>query len=421
MPKIVISNCWSFYNKGDAAITISTVNQIHKMFENYDITLLAVDSKSFVDHKESFKVPVKILPMIHVVQPFKNIRMLYSATLHYSKSYLPPIGSLYLILQLFLLSIISKFSRRVQEITSEIDQADLIIAVGGNYLWSNEGFYNQIIPLFYAKFLKKKKVIFLGHSIGPFKPGIDRWIAKLLFEKIDAIMFREEISYNYIYKNILPLKNGIVSSDLAFLLEHTRSKEKMKKQIVGFTIRKWLKESPELFQRYLSSIIALIEMLSGKGYKVYLIPFSYLPGQENDVEICNLVLEMINTQHRNNVYKISWKNMSPIQIMENLHELDISILVGTRLHSVILASIAGIPSIIISYQHFKALGISKQLGIDNLLLKIDEMNFKVLKDKFFYLSENLESVDDKMSKSLINIREDIHSNMKAVLSQIMAR
>jgi colanic acid/amylovoran biosynthesis protein len=391
------------------------------MFENHDITLLAVDSKSFIEHKESFKISIKILPMIHTVWPFKNIRMLYSATLYYSKKYLPSIGILYLILQLFLLSIIRKFSRRVKEITSEIDQACLIIAVGGNYLWSNEGFYNQIIPLFYAKFLKKKKVILLGHSIGPFKQGIDTWTARLLFEKIDAIMFREEISYDYVNKNILPLKNGIISSDFAFLLEHKRSKEKMNKQIVGFTIRKWLNESPELFQRYLSSIIALIEMLSEKGYIIYLIPFSYLPGQENDVEICNLVLEMINTPHRNNVYKIDMKDMSPIQIMENLNELDISILVGTRLHSVILASIAGISPIIISYQHFKALGISKQLGIDNLLLKIDEMNFKVLKDKFLYLSENIESVNDKMLKSLIKIRERLYSNMRAILSQIMSR
>ena len=157
MPKIIISNCWSYYNKGDAAIAISTANYIHKKFKNYDITLLAVDSESFNDNINSFNYPIQILPMIHRVEPFQTIGKLYSGSFHYLKGIFSFIGIFYLIFQILLMSILCNFSSRAREIASEIENADLMIAIGGNYLWSNEGLYNHLIPIIYAKYFKKKK------------------------------------------------------------------------------------------------------------------------------------------------------------------------------------------------------------------------------------------------------------------------
>jgi len=419
VPKIIISNCWSYYNKGDAAIAISTADYIHKKFKNYDITLLAVDSESFNDNINSFNYPIQILPMIHRIEPFQTIGKLYSLSFHYLNGLFSFVGIFYLMFQILLMSILRHISSKTHEITSEIENADLVIAVGGNYLWSNEGLYNHLIPLIYAKYFKKKKVILLGHSIGPFRNRIDRYIAKLLLKKMDLTIFREEVSYNYVKNNDLSDNNEVILSDLAFLLDLSITNQNTRKPIIGFTIRKWLKRKPILFNKYISSIVKLIEKLSREGYKIYLIPFSYLPGDENDVEICNKVLNIINEDLKNNIIKVDIKNKSPTEIVECLSEYEISILVGTRLHSIILASLANIPSIVISYQHFKALGISEQLGINNYLMKIDEIEEDELKNKFVDLSTNYISIKNYMQSSVNKIRSDLDFNVERLINQVL--
>ncbi|MHA2052083.1 MAG: polysaccharide pyruvyl transferase family protein [Candidatus Kariarchaeaceae archaeon] len=414
MKKIIISNCWSFYNKGDASIAIATTDLINQIFNDPKITLLAVDHQSFTDHKGNFERPPQILPMIHTIFPFNKIRFIYSAILYVSKKYLPIIGLSYLIIQLAMASLLRNVNKKLNKILSEIDQADLVIAVGGNYLWSHEGLYNHLLPLVYSKFIKKKKLVLLGHSIGPFNNGIDQKVAKHFLEKADGIIFREEISHTYIKSNIYPPKNSMIASDYAYLLSPTPSRNP-KQKVIGITIRQWLKNNPNLFQRYIQSIIKLIEKLAEKGYMIYLMPFSYLPGQENDIAVCDTVLSSLSVNASERVQKVNLKTLSPIEIIERLHELQISIMIGTRMHSAILSTIANIPPIIISYQHFKAQGISKQLKIQDYVLKIDEITFTKLLDNFNNLTKNFDAILEIIQQSVASLRKDVYDKTVSVL------
>jgi colanic acid/amylovoran biosynthesis protein len=417
MKKIVISNCWSFYNKGDASIAIATTDLINDIFDEPKITLLAVDHQSFIDHKDSFVNPPQIQPMIHTIFPFNKIRFIYSAILHVSKKYLPIVGLAYLIFQLAAVMLFRHINRKVDLVLSEIDQADLIIGVGGNYLWSHEGFYNHLLPLIYGKLIKKKKLALLGQSIGPFNDGVDKIVAKRFLEEVDLIIFREDVSHNYINSNIYKTNNGIISSDYAFLLPQS-SYQKQKEKTVGITIRPWLRNQPHLFEKYIDSIIKLIEDLTGKGYMIYLLPFSYLPGLENDIVVCDQVLNSLSIKARDRVQKISLRNLSPSEIIDKLDQLSISIMVGTRMHSAILASIANIPPIIISYQHFKALGISKQLNIQDYVIKIDEINYDKLSHNFNELSREIDEKVDEIQKSLTAIRSDLYNKTEENMIQL---
>ena len=419
MPKIVISNCWSYYNKGDAAIALSTADYIHSKFENSEITLLAVDYKSFTDNISSLSYPINILPMIHRIEPFRTLGKFYSGAFHYLNGGFSLFGMVYLIIQVLLMTVLSHISSITHEISSEIENADLVIGVGGNYLWSNEGLYNHLIPLMYAKYIKRKKIVLLGHSIGPFKNRIDRLMIELLLNKVDLTVFREKVSYEYIMNNGISINNNIVLSDLAFLLNPRFPNTYSKKPIIGFTIRKWLKKKPKLFKNYIQSIVKLIEKLCKDGNKVYLIPFSYLEGDENDVEICNKVLEIIKEEHKKNIIKLDFQKFTPNQLIKKLSDLEISVLIGTRLHSVILASMANIPSIVISYQHFKAKGISKQLGLQEYLIKIDEINDKNLENKYISLSEHHELIKNEMKLSIINTRNELGTKVERIIAAMI--
>ena len=44
---IVLTNAWSYYNKGDAAIVVSMIKNLDESFPMADFSLLAFDPESF--------------------------------------------------------------------------------------------------------------------------------------------------------------------------------------------------------------------------------------------------------------------------------------------------------------------------------------------------------------------------------------
>jgi len=251
------------------------------------------------------------------------------------------------------------------------------MVVGGNYMYSHFDFYTHAIPIVYAKFLRKKKTVMLGHSIGPFEGTLDRVVSRVILSRINLIAFREELSYLYVKKNLkINSSNTLLSCDMTFFLQSLNPTFEIseKQPRVGITARKWLFNQPDLYKRYLDSITQAAFNLIKEGFEVYLIPFSYTDGAEDDLGPCKAIHAKLSNKYPEKVYLIDVKEESPTSLVTIMRKLGLNILIGTRMHSVLLASLSGIPSVIISYQHFKAHGISKQLGLDNYVINIENID-----------------------------------------------
>jgi colanic acid/amylovoran biosynthesis protein len=424
MSRIVVSNCWSFYNKGDAAIAIATVNTIHKVIPDAKVTLLAVDNQSFIEHPSAFDHKIDIYPMAHVITPFRQIFSAYSILGYPGRGVMSFIGILYLIVQLLLFPVIRRVNESFNKMLTEIDSADLIVGVGGNYLYANKSFFNHILILSYGKFIRKKKILLLGHSIGPFDDRISKFIAKKLLENVDFVVFRENMSKNYIRQNITDEFQHSVSGDAAFLLSHQGSKKierKSEKNRIGISIRRWFHRNPKIFHNYLDAAKEAIISLAKRNYDVFIVPFSYIEGTEDDIELCNSVYQEIPEDLRKNVHLLNLKKMTPSEIISSLIELEFDAFIATRLHSAILASLSNIPSLIISYQHFKAYGISRQLGLEEYVVNIGKVTFDGLNTSISNILQNSESLKNKVINSTKKIREKTLADYSSIVCKMVER
>jgi len=328
--------------------------------------------------------------------PLYQIYTLVSAASSIAQGITGLLGILFVGVSLALMPILRFLDKILDEVLQTIENADLVIAVGGNYLYSHSGLYAHIIPLLYAKFVKKRKVLLLGHTLGPFTDMISH----------------------------LKLKTGniLVAGDLSFLLQSSEidrsgahQKSARNKARVGINLRKWLFNKPELFKRYLDSVIDAIISFINAHFEVYLIPFSYVEGSENDAELCRLAYNLVPRKYRPRLSLLDVKDKSPTQVVDIMRKLRLRIFVGTRMHSVILASLAGIPSVAISYQHFKCHGISKQLGLEDYVIDIEKTDSNILLSNIHRL-ERAGKLEETVEKSVKKIRQRILSDIGPVLS-----
>lgn len=374
--KIVIACCWSYYNKGDAAIALATIKLIQKVVPNVEITMLTFDHHSFMKHKKELGDSIKVLPMPSITDSLRPLRILFGTASHVGLKGL--FGLLFLILSLASMPLLRRLDSQLERTLRSIDNSNLVIIVGGNYIYSHFGFYIHTIPIVYAKFLRKKKTVMLGHSIGPFEDTLSRAVARLILHRTNLITYREELSSLYVRKNLsINPPNAFVSCDMAFFLQLPKATcEVLESQPrVGITVRRWLFKQPNLYKRYIDSIVQTAFNLMKDGFEVYLIPFSYIVGGEDDLGLCKIIYSKLSAIHPKKIYLLNVKEESPASLVKMMRKLRLHILIGTRMHSVIMASLAGIPSVIISYQHFKAHGISQQLGLHKYVINIENINY----------------------------------------------
>lgn len=411
--KVVVTNCWSYYNKGDAAIALATVGLIRKIIPSAEVTLLAFDCEGFARHRNSLGHSVEVLPMPSIIDSLRPIRILFGAAAHGGTTGI--IGLMFLIISLVSMRLLRLLDTMLNRALSSIDNADLVIAVGGNYLYSHFGFYIHLIPLVYAKFITKKKIALLGHSIGPFNDAISRFVAKTILRSVDVIVCREEISHRYVRNALrMNLTNIVTLCDMAVFLQ---SQEIVHEGLsrAGITVRKWLSSYPNMYKTYMDSMMQLILHLIDRKFEVYLIPFSCVGGGEDDTEVCKTVYSNIPSECRNRLKLLDVKELPPTLLIEIMKNTGLRIFIGTRMHSVILASLAGIPSVIISYQHFKAYGISRQLGLHEYVISIEDIRSDILIHLVDKLLKKEKEVKNRMVARVRQLRRLNEPRLRSLL------
>lgn len=403
--KIVLTNAWSYYNKGDAAIVVSMLRALTTSYSNSQFSFLAFDPESFKKAQKKGEIPrtVRILPEICTTRTVKILL---------SKDH----AGIFTLFLLVFLPLILKILRRIDSTLDltlkHLETSDIIISCGGNQLYSIVGFsfLRHLYPLIWGKLICKKPLMIFAQSIGPIRGYLNSIIVKFILDRSDCITLRENYSEKYLRKNLkIKCRNLFTTADATFMLQTEQrsigSKNRIKSNLVGITIRPWFLIHNKSYWRYVSTIADFIEYLQ-KIYhaEVILIAFSQIPGFEDDLQACNDVYNAV--KNKKNLAIIEMRDFSLKEV--NKVMLDLNYLVGTRMHSVIFASILGVPSVVISYQYHKSAGITKMLDlmppldIDHLTLNQLVTNYeKIMRNP--RLNELNENVHKLVLRSKMNM------------------
>lgn len=228
-----------------------------------------------------------------------------------------------------------------QQTKKYFTETDAII-LGGGGLFTNETFQAPIIwaRQAYQAMHNKKPLYCVGQSVGPLGSAWSRAITGFVFRYAEHTILRDQESAELL-KDLGVEKDKIeVAGDLALLLPPSQTKPNPKRKRMLISLRSW-------HGLHSQAIEALIKVLPTLTEEVALLPMG-----DDDEEILaqvahdiDLDAEIIHPQ-------------TPQEVMAEIARANL--VIGMRLHSLILATAQGIPCVGISYSD-KVTNFCKQI------------------------------------------------------------
>jgi len=406
--KIVITNAYTWYNKGDAGILLATVDVLKKIYTNPEISILSFtpeeDSKRYCKDKAITEVQSNILNP----HPYKHTK----------------IGKCFAIMKLALKLIKTQFNIKFcfKRFISKnrnmtlLNDSDLIVVCGGGFLGGKKLDSLMHVYQIYINTLFNKPVYIMGTSIEPIQNKMIKKYTEKVLKKVDFIFAREEITNNYL-KSIIEDDKHCLIPDMAFMLDDRKNnydfvKELRKKSdcIFGITVRKWnfpnIDNSVKAMTNYKTAIKEMMDYYIDK-YNAY---FVFIPqvtvDTGNDTLIAKEIKAMMNNKDHFVIKEDDW---SPYEIKSVIGNFDFFI--GTRMHSNIFATSMLIPTTAIAYEK-KTNGIMKTLELDDYVIEIDSITSKDLIFTIDKMINNKETIKMHLSHKISQIRKEVYKKTK---------
>lgn len=266
----------------------------------------------------------------------------------------------------------------------ELKKVDVLIIGGGNVLYDftpqSESSYALKIIIEEAKKLKKK-IFVTSIGIGPFQNN--KQISKVfsVLNDVDYITFRDERYKKYLKNINLKEEKYLSSIDPVFLLEtekkeHEINMEKIKIAVCLLDYR-LNKATEDEYKNYIESMKEIILKL-GAMKNIEVILFST---EVKDYLTVNEIFASLKNEKRISMEIIETKK----ELLEFYSKIDF--LIGTRMHSMIVAASQYIPFV----------GISWQPKVEEMFILMNE------EDSVFFIEKLDVEVDNIIQKSLDKI------------------
>lgn len=290
----------------------------------------------------------------------------------------------------------------------EYRDADWILFCGGQYIINL-----NLVALYEIIFSKMigKPVMIWANSLGPFNPKYIRPFVKWVLNKVDLITTREATSKK-ILDDIGVTAPAFVTADAAFTLPSIPQKEAMmmveqetkipkNKLMVGVTVIPWAfpgekDDVNKKFENYLGAVAGAVDYIIEKqNAHVIFFPQVILPPMKDDRPISMRVLNKIRNKSKATVLT---EDYTPEQI-KGMYGC-MSLLIGTRFHSCILAQSMHVPTIAIEYDGHKALGIMRLLDLEEYVCDINTITTHELTSKIDKMWAERDEVKKKLEKNI---------------------
>lgn len=232
-----------------------------------------------------------------------------------------------------------------ENLDKHLENADLVIIGGGNTMFGLTKYTSSVERVLkIVEYVKsKKKLVFLSSvGIGPFKSQEQIEKLKKLLDQADYITTRDEQSFRYVDESN---PNNHISTDpviqLSYCLDRT---EYTKKNSVGVCIMdiKANKVSQKDYDKYILNMINLVKEINiiEPNKKIFLY--------STDINDYSAVDE-VYYELKKYIQNLSKINITTIDELLNFYKT-LDLVIGTRMHSVIVAFSQAIPTIGFSWQ-----------------------------------------------------------------------
>lgn len=275
-----------------------------------------------------------------------------------------------------------------------VRHSDLVLSCGGGYFYSYRSllpgttFWQNVVHAYLAAVLHKP-LIFLPQSFGPFASALAWRGVRHLLEGTSVlyVFAREEISYHLLRQMLGQPKEARIGlcPDMAFYLaagelslpRGDEAPEAARPTLV-MNLREWAfpgaRDPAARREGYMQAMLAAAHhFVRHYGGQVVVVPQALGPDPaEDDRGICEEFCRRARTLPAA-AQAVHYRDPETSSLTEYLALLaGARLLVGTRLHSCILALLSGVPALSVGYQ-YKSQGTLDLLGLGHLNLDIQDL------------------------------------------------
>lgn len=306
---------------------------------------------------------------------------------------------------------------KFKEVWKTIRQGDLIILGGGSLLQDVTSLKSPLYYLgivFLAKLLRKK-VFFYNQGIGPITRGFSKKATKQIVNKVDLITVRDVASKELLYELGVTEPEILVKADsvlglyaqemdkkqgLKYLEKNEIELDDEEAPIIGISVRDWGD-----YQGYKKALAAVGDELVKKGYQVVFLPFHFPDDIVPSREIVNLMKESAT------VIRDQLGVVEMLGVLSPLH-----LLIGMRLHALIMASVMEVPVVGISYDP-KVDAFMKLLG-QPLAGRVETLDGESLMKEIQRVLLEREEVMESLQEGLAGMRVEARDTARLALELI---
>lgn len=289
-------------------------------------------------------------------------------------------------------------------IFKQIRWADLVILGGGTLLQDRT---SPRSPLYYlgitwlAKLLGKK-VFYYGQGFGPIIHSSSKWFIRHIVNRVDAITVRDQASADEM-RNYGVTKAPIsVTADPALTIDpEEANKDEARnvlirhnidpnRHIAYVAIRSWKDE-----QKFKGELAKALDDLSSQGWQIVFLPMQY----PNDIEPSIDTIQ----QMKQPAFLID----EPLNFKQILNLISVGdLMIGMRLHAIILAAIVNVPFVSFSYDpkidRFveslgkKSCGSIEKIESEDLIKNISQV-IQNIDEEIYELKKHIQPIIQKAS------------------------
>ena len=405
--RILITNAYSARNKGDAGIIAGMVGDLRSR-NAFRKARFTISSTAGPEEENSYPGTV--------IDSFQSLKTRLSADTRLQALgflfFLYPLALLWIACRRFLGFDLPVWSP-LRQMLRAFDQADLVVAAGGGYLYTNSRHKGNIVLLtvisnYHCAVLLGKPVYLFSQSIGPFAARFQEWLVAHSLRRVRMVFAREDDTRVRLEGWARRRRMAAVhpSADAAFLLTAAETPTALPPSPaggirVGLTVRSWFRDRAEQ-NRYEQTFGRFADWLAGEmNAAVFFVPqVTWTGGGDDDrVAARNARTHAGPSQQ---IHLIE-EELDPARIRGLCGKMDL--FVGTRMHSNIYALAMKVPVLAVGYQP-KTAGIMARLGLERFVLPIEGLRLVELQERFRRLMNERDNIVAALEREIPGMRDD---------------
>ncbi|MEW6989448.1 polysaccharide pyruvyl transferase family protein [Colwelliaceae bacterium 6441] len=366
--KVLLVNAWHDDNRGDAALVHSAIQLLKGKYPHAQISILSMIPKT---HEYWYKAHNSIKKSHGEIELIPSPLPMDAGSISFLD--LPKMLAAFL-------SIYFPFFSRFSGFHKYIAQSDLIVGVGGHYLFTINNNAKSLFrllrltqPFKLANHLGIKTTLF-SQSLGPFHGAAAQKNMKSIFDQSKVIV-REALSRNLVEQIVGKASDVQIKPDSAFYLgniEPQSSELNIGEEYCVVTLREPMEGNvTQIRENYLQQMKLAVEGLlsSNKVKKAIVFPHVIGPTElEDDRRISDDFFKLCE-HPQVDLLNENLDINSTLSLYKNA-----KFVIGTRFHSVVFALCQETPAVAISYYGPKAKGIMQYIKMSSLCLDINSIN-----------------------------------------------